>query len=160
MIRRLTAGCVRPNSRLAPVKLCRRAALDSVGRQIRCDDGPFDNGARFVIDGVTVAINVYQVAFFQEHELLCHRNERCHIGGNKTLADTNAHHQWAASPGTHQLARILPRNRANGVSATQLRNRGADRVQQGTAFTQVAANLMGHDFRIGFGSVFYTSPGL
>ena len=128
------------------------AQFDRVGRQ--------RTGAHFarlrasvrIADGNVAALDVDDVAVFEDVEIARHRHQRAHVGGDGGAAVwPNSDHQRRAAAGADQAVRLVRADHADGECAFEHAHRRLDRFQQVQPVAALAVNLIERHFGVGVG---------
>ena len=132
------------------------AAIHGVGRGLGHAHRTFDFLAAGVVEGVSGAAQVGDVAFLEIDHVACHRRQRQHVGADEVLLDADADHQRAALARRDQAVRFVAADDPQCIRSLKLIDRGHRRLAQVFAFLQMMMHQVRDHLGVGLGGEFVT----
>ena len=126
------------------------AFLGRIGRQLALAHGTLGGVAVLVQHLDRGAVNVGDVAFFEEHETARHGQQRCDVGGDEIFADAETHDHRAAFARQDDALRLFFANYRQRVRAFELGHRGPHGLEQIFVRSEMEVHAMRDHFGIGF----------
>ena len=114
-------------------------------------NGPLHRLTTAIVDADAVLADIGDIALFQEHEAVGHRQQGQLVRRDEVLANTDANHQRAALATDHQVIRLIGMNNGQGVGTAQTLNGRLYRFIEFALFTEVFLDQVRDNLGIGLG---------